>query len=309
MKMLLILTLVFLGRTALGDTHHPSPAPPPDNGFQSLFPDDVEDYWARDADGVELDVPYVPTPMNVVKAILELGRVGPGDVLYDLGCGDGRIVIAAAKNFGVRGVGVDLDPRRIEDSLENAAGDGVEDLVSFHVADIFETDFSEASVVAIYLLPSVNLELRPHLLKQLRPGSRVVSHQFHMGEWEPDHHLEVESIYDLADLYLWLIPAPAEGNWNGEIAAGDDRLPISLFLAREFQQVWGAVKLGEVTAPVREGRLRGTGISLETDGFNFEGAGVSLRFLGEVEGDRASGLVLIENGRWTGVYPWQASRR
>ncbi|HYM48891.1 MAG TPA: class I SAM-dependent methyltransferase [Burkholderiaceae bacterium] len=149
-----------------------------------------------------LDVPYVPTPIAVVDAMLDLAKVAKSDAVYDLGCGDGRIVVRAASRFGCRGVGVDLNPERVKEAKENAAKAGVTALTLFEVGDVFEFDFSPATVVTMYLLPSVNLRLRPRLLKELKPGTRVVSHDFHMGDWAPQVTREVGR----SRIYLWTIP-------------------------------------------------------------------------------------------------------
>jgi SAM-dependent methyltransferase len=150
--------------------------------------------------------PFVATPPDVVDRMLALARVGPQDVVYDLGCGDGRIVIAAARKYGARGVGVDIDPIRIEEAQANARRAGIEDLVTFKVQDALETDVSEATVVTLYLVSALNVKLRPRLTAQLRPGARVVSHNFAIGDWEPD----VVDVFTSADgvsrtLYLWNI--------------------------------------------------------------------------------------------------------
>ncbi len=149
------------------------------------------------------DVPYVPTPENVVEAMLKLGEVKKGDVLYDLGSGDGRIVITAAKNYGVRGTGIDINPERIEEANANAKTAGVTDKVRFLNQDLFEANFKDATVVTLYLLPSINLKLRPKLWKELKPGTRIVSHSFDMGDWAPEKKIEVDGRY----LYLWRVPA------------------------------------------------------------------------------------------------------
>jgi len=149
------------------------------------------------------DVMYVPTSPRTVAAMLALGEVGPGDVLYDLGSGDGRIPIEAAKRFGIRAVGVEIDPERLREANANARAAGVTDLVSFRRQDLFRTDVREATVVTLYLLPDLNLRLRPRLLTELRPGARVVSHAFDMGDWTP------EKVVDVGDgdrIYLWRIP-------------------------------------------------------------------------------------------------------
>lgn len=152
---------------------------------------------------VKLDVPYVPTRPEVVDAMLKLARVNSKDIVYDLGCGDGRIVISAAKEYGASGKGIDINPERITEAKANAAKANVSDKVKFAVADLFKTDFSPASVVTLYLLPSVNLRLRPLLLKQLKPGTRIVSHAFDMGDWKPEKTVQVEGG---ATIYLWTVP-------------------------------------------------------------------------------------------------------
>ena len=158
---------------------------------------------AQDEIARPLDVPYVPTPLPVVDAMLDLAKVNKSDVVYDLGCGDGRIVVRAATRFGCRGVGVDLNPERVKEAKANAIRANVTELTRFEVGDVFEFDFSGASVVTMYLLPSVNLKLRPRLLKELKPGTRLVSHDFHMGDWAAETTREVGR----SRIYLWTIPA------------------------------------------------------------------------------------------------------
>jgi ribosomal protein L11 methylase PrmA len=149
------------------------------------------------------DVPFVPTPQHVVEAMLKLAEVKKGDILYDLGSGDGRLVITAAKQYGVRGTGIDIDPKRIEESNANAKKEGVENLVKFVNQDLFEADFHDATVVTLYLLPGINLKLRPKLWKELKPGTRIVSHSFDMGDWQAQKKIDVEG----RNLYFWTIPA------------------------------------------------------------------------------------------------------
>jgi SAM-dependent methyltransferase len=154
-------------------------------------------------------VPYVPTPQEVVERMLELAQVKKGDVVYDLGSGDGRIVVTAAKKYGVRAIGFEIDPERIKESAENIKKAGVGDLVEIRQQDIRTVDLSPASVLTMYLLPEVNLMIRPNILKQMKPGSRVVSHDFDMGDWKP---LKTEHIKDGSSwehtLYLWHVEAP-----------------------------------------------------------------------------------------------------
>jgi ribosomal protein L11 methylase PrmA len=151
------------------------------------------------------DVPYVPTPQVVVEKMLEVAAVTKDDVVYDLGSGDGRIVITAAKKYGVRGVGVDIDPDRVKEANANALQAGVADRAKFIEQDLFKTDLKEASVVTLYLLPEVNLRLRPKLWQELKPGTRVVSHAFDMGDWKPEQTLQVEG----RTIYYWVIPKVA----------------------------------------------------------------------------------------------------
>ncbi|MEX0638700.1 MAG: methyltransferase domain-containing protein [Burkholderiales bacterium] len=151
----------------------------------------------------EPDVLYVPTPQDLVEDMLRLADVKRGGVLYDLGSGDGRIPVTAARKYGIRAVGIDIDPERIREAHANAKKKGVAKLVTFRQQDLFTADLREATVVTLYLLPDLNLKLRPQLLRQLRPGTRVVSHQFDMGDWKPDKTLESNG----RTVYFWVIPA------------------------------------------------------------------------------------------------------
>jgi SAM-dependent methyltransferase len=169
--------------------------------------------WAQSATKAKLDVPYVPTTEKAVQEMLKLAQLKKSDVLYDLGCGDGRIVVAAAKQYGARGVGIDIDPQRIQEARANARAAGVESLVRFEQKDLFQAEFGEATVVTLFLLPTINLRLRPRLLEQLKPGTRLVSNTFDMGDWKPEKVVnlgtyEDPEFYGLSQtLYLWTIPA------------------------------------------------------------------------------------------------------
>ncbi len=154
-----------------------------------------------------LDVPYVPTPTKVVAKMLEMAKVDNNDLLYDLGSGDGRIVITAAQKYGARGVGYDLNPQRIQESNDNARGAGVTDRVRFTQQDLFKADLSGATVVTLYLLPDVNLKLRPKLLRELKAGTRVVSHNYPMGDWEEEEIVELEVEGEKHYIYSWIVPS------------------------------------------------------------------------------------------------------
>ncbi|MBD2770591.1 class I SAM-dependent methyltransferase [Iningainema tapete] len=156
----------------------------------------------------EPDVVYVPTPQEVVDKMLEVAKVGKNDILYDLGSGDGRIPITAAKKFGTRGYGIDINPERIREANENAKKAGVTDKVQFMQQDLFKSDFSKATVVTLYLLPELNVKLRSQLFKQLKPGTRIVSHAFDMGEWKPEKTLQVDG----RTVYYWTIPKQIPAN-------------------------------------------------------------------------------------------------
>src|SRR5688500_3949464 len=186
-------------------------------------------YWTCAAEDVKLDVIYVPTPEPVVDKMLELAKPKKGEILYDLGCGDGRIVVTAAKKYGVKGTGVDIDPERIAESNENAKNAGVTDQVKFIKGNLFEMDFKDANVIALYLLTDLNIKLRPKLLDTLKPGSRIVSHAFSMGDWEPEEEVTVEP--GGQTVYFWIIPAKVEGTWKTDNG--------SLELKQQYQMVTG----------------------------------------------------------------------
>jgi ribosomal protein L11 methylase PrmA len=157
---------------------------------------------AQEAPTRRPDVIYVPTPEEVVEAMLQVANVTKDDIVYDLGSGDGRIPVTAAKKYGARGVGIDIDPQRIKEANENVARNNVGDKVKILNADLFATDISEATVVTLYLLPSLNVKLMPKLMKELKPGTRIVSHAFDMGDWKPEKELDVNG----RKVYFWTIP-------------------------------------------------------------------------------------------------------
>jgi ubiquinone/menaquinone biosynthesis C-methylase UbiE len=173
-------------------------------------------------------VPYVPTPESIVNEMLNVAKVTSSDVVYDLGCGDGRIVVIAAKKFGARGVGIDNNPARIRDSWANAKRNGLTYQVNFIEQDLFETNLRDATVVTLYLLTNVNLKLRPKLFQELKPGTRVVSNSFSMDNWEPDSLIDIEG----RNLYYWKIPANASGVWDVEAVGNEVKNKYTLYLDR-----------------------------------------------------------------------------
>ena len=222
--------------------------------FRDLVDDDLHNYST--VPGMFLDVPFVPTDDGVVNAMLELAEVGPKDRLYDLGCGDGRIVVAAALEHNTRSVGVEIDPLRIADAMEYAGLTGVEYLVDFIEEDIFTVDFSQATVVTLYLLDSVNLQLRPRLLEELRPGSRIVSHAFSMGDWKADQLQEFGGV----KIYKWVVPAKVAGAWEWE---GLDGTPYYVELEQKFQEVTGQAWKADEAIALKSGRVYGKWLELE----------------------------------------------
>ncbi|HKM26050.1 MAG TPA: class I SAM-dependent methyltransferase [Thiopseudomonas sp.] len=204
-----------------------------DNDLSDLdFRDPDYGDYAEDAPDIILDVPYVPTDEKIIYAMLDLAQVTSEDVLYDLGCGDGRIVVAAALERNTRGVGIDIDPMRITEAIEYAGHTGVEYLTRFFEGDLLEADFSDATVVTLYLLDLINLELRPRLLDELRPGTRIISHAFDMGDWKPDQRQNCGSI----NVYKWIVPAKVAGLWEWQTTQGDT---YRVELKQKYQRVSG----------------------------------------------------------------------
>lgn len=244
----------------------------------------------------DLDVPYVPTPEEVVEGMLDAVDVGPGDYVIDLGSGDGRIVIAAARR-GAVGHGVELNPERVEESRVNARNAGVSGRVMFLEENIFETDFNQASVITMYLLSSVNRELRPVLLDKLRPGTRVVSHSFGMGDWEADEELRINN----RTVYVWMIPADVEGQWQWQV----DGSHFSMRTQQEYQHIDVSVNAGNRTLTTEEAILNGGRISLIVHDTNGD---KHYLFNGLVNGDSITGTVQIHDDNPDRIEEWSATR-
>jgi len=252
-----------------------------------------------------LIVPFVPSPMSVVEAVLDVCKVGKDDVVYDLGCGDGRIVIAAVKKFGAqKGVGIDLNPVRVKESKANAEKEGVTDKVEFRLGDILEADLRPATVVTCYLLPRVNLMVRPIMFRDLKPGSRVVSHAFTMAEWREDVPVIRPKDSPYNNVYFWIIPAPVGGAWEWTMKAKDADAKCSLALAQEFQIVKGALAIGGAEpAPIADVSLKGRDFTF-TAPVKMDGQPVKVTFRGVADGDAIQGEATWEGGK----QPWTAKR-
>lgn len=244
-----------------------------------------------------LDVPYVPTPYEVVEKMLDVTNVGPGDYVIDLGSGDGRIVIAAAER-GAFGHGIDLNPVRIREAEENARKAGVSDKVIFVEGNLFDADISRATVITMYLLSSVNLQLRPTLLEQLRPGTRIVSHSFSMGEWEADEHLQVNNRH----VYYWVIPADLKGRW--EWRSGGQNFVMEV--EQEFQKVSIELNLGNRRLQVNDPLLAGERISFTA--FDPR-SNTRYLFSGRIEGISLTGTMQVRAGNSRSIEDWSATLR
>ncbi len=240
------------------------------------------------------DVIWIPTPDGAVDRMLQMAEVKPNDRVVDLGSGDGKIAIAAARNHGATARGLEYNPKMVDLSVRMAQQAGVSDKVKFQEADIFVTDFSEATVVTMYLLPQLNLRLRPQLFR-MKPGTRVVSHSFRMGNWWPDEVSRVGS----AELFLWRIPANAGGTWRMTGASG---LPHHVQFTQRFQQLEGqAAYDNQLTAGVVQPRLSGESISFGVR----DAGGAMMQFQGRVAGNRITGTMSRATG---GTVPFEAVR-
>lgn len=245
----------------------------------------------------QLDVPYVPTPDFVVEAMLDVTGVGPGDYVIDLGSGDGRIVIEAARR-GAFGHGMDLDPLRVTEAEQNAAEAGVSDRVQFFEGNIFEADIRRATVVTMYLLQTVNLRLKPVLFEQLRPGTRIVSHAFNMGRWEADEHFQINNYR----VFYWVIPADLRGRWEWTADGGDFVMEIQ----QEFKEISVELSKGNRALQVRNPAVDGERVSFVAED---PGDGKHYAFSARVDGDSITGTMQIKGGLTRRIENWDATRK
>ncbi len=255
------------------------------------------------------DVPFVPTPPAVVDAMLKLAGVGPGDFVIDLGSGDGRIVIAAAMKYGARGLGVEIDPALVGEARREARRQGVDGRAEFKMDDLLQMEIGRATVVTMYLYPRLMLAMRPRLITELKPGARIVSHEFAMEGWEPDARVTVpvpDKPYGppSSEVLLWIVPADARGVWHWRLPAGAATADYEVALSQDFQKLGGASAPGGRGGRIEAGAMKGDEIRffLVAD----EG-GRALRheYRGRVGGDAIRGIVKLAGGE---ELPWNATR-
>jgi hypothetical protein len=258
-------------------------------------------------------VPYVPTPIDVVERMLTLAKVSANDYLIDLGSGDGRLVRESARRIGNRGLGVEHDPELVARSAELARSDGVGGKVSFVQQDLFATDISPASVVTMYLLPAVNLKLRPRLLTLLKPGTRVVSHDFDMGDWAPDESVEAYSKLKYGEsggtsrIYLWIVPADLAGRWQWRMQIAGQNFDYDLRLTQRYQKLEGLMHINGAARKLESIALRGDAITF-TVADEIKGGMVRQVFTGRVDGEVMAGSVALSGPRMQGAADFSAAR-
>ena len=264
--------------------------------------------WAWD-DGT---TPFVVSPDAVVERMLYLAQPKPGERLVDLGSGDGRIVIEAAKRYGTRGLGVDIDPKLVNLARENAKRAGVEALASFEVRDLFETDLRGVNVVTMYLLPEVNRQLLPRLIDQLKPGARIVSHDYDLGPWPFDEMMELALAEKMVGpmgrsrVFLWLVPADARGRWTADIPELGGRWQFDI--TQKFQVLDVDARAGGSPMVVRGARLRGEEMRLAVTG-TVGGKGTNVFFRGKVADGRIEGDARVSDGETARTVAWKANRQ
>jgi methylase of polypeptide subunit release factors len=247
------------------------------------------------------DVVYVPTPQVVVDAMLNMAKVGPNDYIIDLGSGDGRIVVTAAKKYGARGFGVDLDTVLLKRAHESAKREGVTDRANFVEQNLFETDLSKATVITSYLLPEMNEKLRPKILK-LKPGTRVVAHDYHMGEWRPDDNdtlpVPEKTVGNpgVSYIFMWYVPANAAGKWQAAVPVAGQTLALDVSFDQRFQMLSGNAQINQKPAQIQGARVKGEEVTF----WLVTGSGPSAirhEFNGKLQGDTLTGTVRVHAGK------------
>ena len=257
--------------------------------------------------GRELDAPYEVTHVDVIRTMLTAAGVTAQDTVFDLGCGDGRIVIFAAREFGARGVGVDLDPQRIREARDNAAHEGVAYRTEFRLENVLVTDLRPATVVTLYMGDVFNILIRAKLFRELAPGTRVAAHAFGMGDWEPDRVLPHPKARNRV-AYLWIIPAPVGGVWRWTARAGNQEVPVSCALTQQFQVVQGTMNVADAPpACLTRAALAGKELTLAAKVAR-GGREITILCRGTVEGDVIQGVQQWQDGPEPGPSPWTARR-
>jgi hypothetical protein len=256
------------------------------------------------------DVVYVPTPQVVVDAMLKMAKVGAKDFVIDLGSGDGRIIITAAKKHGARGFGVDLDTYLLKTANANAKKEGVADRARFIQQNLFETDLSQATVITSYLLPSMNEQLRPTILA-LKPGTRLVAHDYAMGEWDPDDSetliVPEKTVGDPGRSYIffWIVPARVAGRWESQLMTGGKPVSWQFNFEQNFQLVHGTARAGEREVKLPQFRMVGEQLTFKLD-VPAADKPVTYQFRGWIKGDAIEGTVTVGDGSGQRVTPWRA---
>jgi hypothetical protein len=246
------------------------------------------------------DVVYVPTPQVVVEEMLRMAKIGPQDFLIDLGSGDGRIVITAAKKFGAQGFGVDLDTHLLKIARTVASAEGIAERANFVEQNLFETDLSKATVISSYLLPEMNLKLRPKIMA-LKPGTRVVAHDYHMGDWYPDEQKDIPvpekkvGTPGVSYVYLWVVPSRVAGKWQGSMNAAGKDVPLELAFEQLFQIVDGTLRMGSTPTQFRGRVSNGDQMTFVTQPKDSPG-NERHEFRGKIAGDTIEGTVRIGEG-------------
>lgn len=267
---------------------------------------------AAQAAGDQPSVPYVPTPQAVVDRMLDLAKITDRDYLIDLGSGDGRIVVTAAKKFGARGFGVDLNPVRIDEANANARKAGVTDKVAFYQCNLFETDLSQATVITMYLLPRVNLQLRPQLL-ELKPGTRLVSHDFDMGDWKADVAVRMDASDKFSgaggdsDVYFWVVPAKAAGGWRSQFPVAGKPQNYEFTFEQKYQVVSGSAQVNGRAVKIVDAKLRGAELTFSFTA-EVNGAPLKHEFSGRIDGGRIVGQAALSGSRLAARVEWIAER-
>lgn len=250
----------------------------------------------------QFDVPFVPTPHVVIEEMLRLAKVTPQDFVMDLGSGDGRVLITAAQKFGARGIGVDLDGELVAESIESAKLAGVSDRVQFLQQDLFKTDLGEATVITMYLLPGVMARLQPRLL-ELKPGTRLVSHDFRLGDWKPDVTTQIRK-----NTFLWIVPAKVAGRWQMKLALPGGEHAVTLDLRQQYQEVDGHGRFSDRHSQIWEPHLSGDRLSFVMVDDRDRDNEAALYFEGQVRGDVIEGQLRRGTGKAQTVHPWRAQR-